>query len=182
MMLPIPPGVRAFTDPFPAFNFAVALIDTGGAAQAVATAAAAALEATLVGGFNQCSGLETTMTPEEYREGGSMTVLKFPQRVSWSNLRLRRGVTLSDELWNWYATYLRSEGRRRDGIVVLQTDLHIPVKAWRFRRGIPVKWTGPTLDAGESRVALEELEIAHEGLELYAPSALLARLTGGFGF
>jgi phage tail-like protein len=180
MVMSLPPGARALTDPFPAFNFTVALVDTGGAAQAVATVASAAVQTLLLGGFSQCSGLEVTMQPDEHREGGNMSVLKFPQRVNWTNIRLQRGVTLSDELWNWYAAYLRGEGRRRDGIVTLHNDLMVPVKVWRFTRGFPVKWTGPTLHASESRVAVEELEIAHDGLELYAPSSLVARFTGGF--
>jgi len=77
---------------------------------------------------------------------------------------------------------LQGEGRRRNGIVTLQNELHIPVKAWLFKRGIPVKWSGPAMNAGEGRIAVEELEIAHEGLENYAPSALLARVTGGVSF
>lgn len=173
---------RAFVDPFPAFNFTIALVDTSSVARGITTIATAAVEATVTGGFNECSGLESTMQPEEHREGGSMTTLKFPQRVSWSNVRLRRGQTLSDDLWTWYFAYIQGEGRRRNGIITLQNDLHIPVKAWFFKRGIPVKWSGPTLNAGESRTAVEELEIAHEGLENLSPSALLARSTGGVGF
>jgi phage tail-like protein len=173
---------RAFLDPFPAFNFTIALIDVSTPGRAVATIATAAAEAVVSGGFNECSGLDMSMQPEEHREGGSTTVLKFPQRMTWSNVRLRRGVTLSDDLWNWHFGFVEGRGRRRDGIVTLQNELHIPVKVWRFKRGIPVKWAAPALNAGESRIAVEELEIAHEGLELYAPSALLARVTGGLAF
>jgi|SRR5712692_7872501 len=173
---------RAILDPMPAFNFTIALIDITDPARAVATIASAAVGAVVTGGFSECSGLDVTMQPEEHREGGSTTVLKFPQRVAWSNIRLKRGVTISDELWNWYFAYVDGKGTRRDGIIALQNDLHIPVKAWRFKRGIPVKWAGPSLNAGESRLAVEELEIAHEGLELYAPSAGIARATGGFAF
>ncbi len=173
---------RAFLDPFGAFNFTIALVDTSSVARGVATIATAAAEATVTGGFNECGGLESSMQPEEHREGGSMTTLKFPQRVTWSNIRLRRGMTLSDDLWNWYFAYVQGEGRRRNGIVTLQNELHIPVKAWLFKRGIPVKWSGPAMNAAEGRVAVEELEIAHEGLENYAPSALLARVTGGVSF
>jgi phage tail-like protein len=140
------------------------------------------VEATVTGGFTECSGLESTMTPEEHKEGGSMTVLRFPQRMTWSNIRLKRGVTVSDDLWNWYFAYLQGKGRRRDGIITLQNELHVPFKAWRFKRGIPVKWSGPSMNAGQSQVAVEEIEIAHEGLELYAPSAGIARATRGIAF
>jgi phage tail-like protein len=169
-------------DPYPAFNFTIALVDTGGRAAAAATGAAAALQAAVVGAFSQCSGLEGTVQPEEYREGGWPQTHRFPRHVTWGNLRLRRGVTLSDDLWNWYAAHLRSAGRRRDGVITVLDDIGVPVKAWRFTRGFPVRWTGPTLDAAVSAVAFEELEIAHDGLDLYAPSAVTARVTGGFAF
>jgi phage tail-like protein len=184
MLLPQKMGnvARAIFDPLPGFNFTIALIDVSSPARAVATIANAAVEATVTGGFTECSGLEMTMQPEEHKEGGSMTILRFPQRVTWTNVRLKRGVTVSDDLWNWYFAYLQGKGTRRDGIITLQNELHIPFKAWRFKRGIPVKWSGPSMNAGESRVAVEEIEIAHEGLELYSPSAGIAALTGGFGF
>src|SRR4051794_35657353 len=165
---------RAVLDPLTSFNFTVGLIDVTSPARAVATIATALVEATVVGGFSECSGLESSMQPEEHREGGSTTVLRFPQRVTWSNVRLRRGVTVSDDLWNWYFGFVEGRGRRRDGIITLQNDLHIPYKVWRFKRGIPVKFSGPSLNAAESRIAVEEVEIAHEGLELYAPGASLS--------
>jgi phage tail-like protein len=173
---------RAILDPLTSFNFTIALIDVTKPERAVATIASAAVEAVFTGGFSECSGLESTMQPEEHREGGSTTVLRFPQRVTWTNVRLKRGVTISDDLWNWYFAYVQGKGSRRDGLITLQNDLHIPYKVWRFKRGIPVKWTGPSMNAGESRIAVEEIEIAHEGLELYAPSAGIAQLTGGFAF
>jgi phage tail-like protein len=173
---------RAILDPLPGYNFMIALIDVKNAGRAIATIASAAVEATVTGGFSECSGLESSMQPEEWREGGSTTVLRFAQRVTWTNIRLKRGVTISDDLWNWYFAYVQGNGGRRDGLITLQDDLHIPYKVWRFKRGIPVKWSGPSMNAGDSRIAVEEIEIAHEGLELYAPSAGLAQLTGGFGF
>jgi phage tail-like protein len=50
--------------------------------------------------------------------------------------------------------------------VTLLDELRNPVKVWAFKRGLPVKWTGPSLNATQSQVAVEELEIAHEGLTL----------------
>src|SRR3954471_4965179 len=90
---------RAVLDPLTSFNFTIALIDVTSPARAVASIATAAVEAVAVGGFSECSGLESSMQPEEFREGGTTTVLRFAQRVTWSNVRLRRGVTISDDLW-----------------------------------------------------------------------------------
>ena len=102
---------------------------------------------------------------EEYNEGGrNGAVLKFPTRVSWTNLTLKRGMTSSSELWDWHYSFVEGRGKRRDGIVVLQNDLHVPVNIWHFKRGLPVKWSGPALHASQNNVAIETLEIAHEGL------------------
>src|SRR5438874_3140883 len=155
-------AARAVLDPARSFNFVVALIDSSktgvlGALSAVASVA--------LGGFSECSGLEGTLQLYDHPEGGGNdTTLRFPTRMSWSNIRLRRGVTLSDDLWSWHHDFVQGNGKRRDGIIVLQNELHMPVKVWQFTRGIPTKWSGPALDAGQSRVAIEELEITHEGL------------------
>jgi phage tail-like protein len=51
-------------------------------------------------------------------------------------------------------------------MVILQDEQHNPSVVWSFTRGLPVKWTGPTFNAGQSQVAFEEIEIAHEGLTI----------------
>jgi phage tail-like protein len=120
-----------------------------------------------VAGFSECSGLELALDIEEYKEGGNNgTVLRFPTRAKWTNLRLKRGIALSDDLWQWHYGFVQGTGTRRDGVVTLLDEQHNPVKAWSFKRGIPVKWTGPTLNATQSQVAFEEIEIAHEGMTL----------------
>ena len=71
-------------------------------------------------------------------------------------------------------------GKRRDGLIVLRNDQHEPVKAWQFARGLPAKWTGPTMDATQNQVAVEELEIVHEGLKLVPPGAAPAASNSTF--
>jgi phage tail-like protein len=156
-----PSGVRF--DPYRSYNFLISLVDSSSqlalSPQAIQSAAAA--------GFSECSGLETTLELEPYQEGGNNgTVLQFPTRVTWGHIRLKRGMAFFDDLWEWYYGFVEGRGRRRDGIIVLQDDIHMPVKIWQFTRGLPTKWTGPTLNATQSQVAVEELEIAHEGLKL----------------
>ena len=124
-------------------------------------------------GFSECRGLEGTLQVQDYPEGGlNDRVRKFPTRMTWSTITLQRGVGLSRDLWDWYFSYMRGEGRRRDGLVILLNDQRTPVLVWRFQRGLPVKWTGPTLNAQTSQVAIETLEIAHEGLEVQAGPGL----------
>jgi phage tail-like protein len=168
-----PPGVRI--DPVGSFNFLITLVDSS---QPLNTALGA-IQNTALGGFSECSGLELSMQPEEHQEGGrNDAVLRFPNRVTWGNITLRRGVALSDDLWNWIYSYVEGRGKPRDGLIVLQNDMHLPVKGWVFRKGLPTKYGGPSLDAMQGRTAIEELEIAHHGIRLASPSAGLAASTG----
>jgi phage tail-like protein len=149
------------TDPVLAHNFLITLVDSS---SGLATAVSA-IRNVVLGGFSECTGLEMSLKVEEYNEGGrNGTVLKFPTRVSWTNLSLRRGVTANTELWDWHYSFVQGRGKRRDGIIVLQNALHVPVTTWHFKRGLPVKWTGPAMHASQNNVAIETLEIAHEGL------------------
>jgi phage tail-like protein len=51
-----------------------------------------------------------------------------------------------------------------DGLIILMDELHIPHNIWTFKRGFPVKFEGPKMKGTENAVAIESLEIAHEGL------------------
>ncbi len=118
-------------------------------------------------GFSECSGLEMALTTEDYMEGGNNgTVLHLPTRIKWTNLRMKRGIALSDDLWQWHYGFVQGTGFRRDGVITLLDELKNPVKVWSFKRGLPVRWAGPSLNAAQSQIAFEEIEIAHEGLTL----------------
>jgi phage tail-like protein len=150
-------------DPYRAFNFLITFVDSSGAPGAPLQLGGSSPS----GGFSECSGLEMSMDIEEYKEGGNnATILHFPTRVKWANLRLKRGVALADDLWIWHFGFVQGQVVRRDGVVTLQDEQQNPVKMWSFTRGLPVKWTGPSLNATQNQVAIEELEIAHEGLKL----------------
>jgi phage tail-like protein len=150
-------------DPYRTFNFLITLVDS---ANAPGTTLAPG-QSQPAGGFSECSGLEMSMDVEEYKEGGNNgATLRFPTRVKWSNLRLKRGMAIADDLWRWHYGFVQGDVVRRDGVVTLLDEQQNPVKMWSFRRGLPVKWAGPSLNAAQSQVAIEELEIAHEGLKL----------------
>lgn len=170
------------TDPHMAFNFYILLIDTSGVLAIISTA----INAFTAGGFNECSGLGASLNVEEYNEGGvNDYVHKFPTRMTYTNLTLKRGMALSEDLWNWYNDYATGKGKRRDGVIAMLGPTGDPVKVWTFKRGIPVKWSGPTFNAQQSNVAIETLEIAHEGLELMSLGTILgdvgSAIAGAFG-
>jgi phage tail-like protein len=156
-------------------NNLLATTDSGPSLMSVVSAVGGAL----LGGFQECTGLDTSLEVEDYKEGGlNDRVRKFPTRVTWSNLVLKRGIGLGDDLWNWHAAYMNGTGVRRDGIVVLENDLHVPLKMWQFSRGLPIKWTGPSFNAKSSEVAIESLEIVHEGITLTSPASLASAAIG----
>src|SRR5262245_40625272 len=151
----------ALSNPVLGYNFLITLVDSS----SVLATALSAIQNVAVAAFSECSGLETSQKIEEYNEGGrNGAVLKFPGRVSWTNIVLKHGMTANTDLWDWYYSFVEGRGRRRDGVIVLQNDLHLPVTIWNFKRGLPAKWTGPSMNAIQNNVAIEAIEIADEGL------------------
>jgi phage tail-like protein len=151
-------------DPFGAYNFLITLIDSSSSSTTTQQGSA-------IAGFSECSGLEVSIQTEDYQEGGNNnTTLKFPKHIAYTNIRLKRGITNSDDLWQWINDFIDGNGQRKDGTITLCDEQQQAVKAWHFTRGLPVKWTGPTLNATQSQLAIQELEIAHEGLRMVPPS------------
>ena len=161
-------------DPLPAFNFLIALLDTSSTFSTLTSIAGLVL-----GGFSECSGLKSTLETFDYLEGGvNDRVHHFPTRFSYSTINLKRGVGFGEDLWLWHNEFVEGKGNRRDGFIILQNDLKVPIKIWAFSKGLPVKWTGPTLNAQASELSVESLEIVHEKLELIlSPGAALNKLT-----
>ena len=116
-------------------------------------------------GFRECSGLDTSQDPIEYREGTEgLTARKLPGLVKYSNISLKWGITNDAELWDWRKKAMDGEIERKNGSIVLLDDTGQEQLRWNFREGWPTKWTGPSFNATGNEVAIETLEIAHEGL------------------
>lgn len=167
------------SDPLPAFNFLIALLDTSSTFSAIKSG----VTGLVLGGFSECSGLESTLETFDYLEGGvNDRVHRFPTRFSYSNIILKRGVGFGEDLWLWHQEFLEGKGKRRDGLIILQNEFQVPIKIWAFSRGLPIKWTGPTLNAQSSEISIETLEIAHEKLELrMSPGAVVDQVTSSLG-
>lgn len=167
--------------PLPAFHFYVALVEDGGSALSTVVDVASAF---VLGGFSEAQGLESEIEVEEVRAGGQNDrVFRFPTRAAYPSIVLSRGVGFSEDLYLWHEGFLKGEGKRRNGMVFLADESRVPIKAWTFENGIPVKWSGPALNAGTSAVAIEKLEIAHEKLTLtLSPGKALAGAAGALGF
>ena len=119
-----------------------------------------------VGGFSECQGLGYETDVETYVEGGVNDVVhKFPGHAKQSNLTLKRGI-VSRQLWQWYRDAARGAPQARNlSIAVYAADGTTKTMEFRCDRAFPVKWTGPDLNAKQSEVAVETLELCHRGLD-----------------
>jgi phage tail-like protein len=151
--------------PLPGWRYVVLLRDSASMARATAGSALAAAG----GGFTDCSGLEVSTEIFEYMEGGQNAFThKLPSRTKPADIVLKRGLLVATDLWEWIRQVTDGTYQRRDGMIVLLAQTGVPAQAWLFHRGLPLKWTGPTLSSTQNGVATESLAIAHEGLE-YVP-------------
>jgi phage tail-like protein len=141
-------GVRV--DPFRAFNFRVEIDE---------------LE---VGSFSEVSGLSSEGDAVEYREGMDLplTVRKLPGLRKYMNLTLKRGYTTNRELWLWYRNIQNGVDDRRNGSIILMDEERNDVMRWSIENAWINKIEAPTFNASGNEVAMESVEIVHEGLTL----------------
>jgi phage tail-like protein len=118
------------------------------------------------GAFMSATGFGAELEVLAYPEGGQNDfVHQLPVRHSWGRITLSRGIARDASLWAWYEAGLTgSLGARRDGAIMLQNHAGQLAMLWTFRAGLAAKWTGPELRAQDSALAIESLEIAHQGL------------------
>lgn len=119
-------------------------------------------------GFKECSGLDRTQTAIDYREGSdpSLGRRKIPGLLTWSNITLKRGVSTDRNLWDWQDRAARGKVDRRSLSIILLDDAGNERMRWNVRAAWPVKWSGPAFDATSDNIAIESLELAHEGIEV----------------
>lgn len=137
-------------DPFKSYSF---LVEIDGIASA---------------GFKGVSGLAAETEVVEYREGSDpvSSSRKLPGRVKYPNVTLKRGLTASRDLWEWWRTAADGPVQRRNVAIVLLDDSRTPVLRWLLRNAWIARIETSELDASKNEIAIETVELAHEGLEL----------------
>lgn len=113
--------------------------------------------------FTECTLPSLSMEPTKVQEGGQNAyVHKLPTRVEVGTLKLRYGLCRSSDILIWYLDVMRGrvDLAMADIVVMMVDGIGLPLAAWTFKDAYPIKWTGPTLKAGESAVAIEEIEFA----------------------
>ncbi|HET6610721.1 MAG TPA: phage tail protein [Kofleriaceae bacterium] len=124
--------------------------------------------------FRSVSGLKIESDVVDYREGGlNGASRKLVGGVKWPNLVFKRGLTRDTAFIQWRLSWLDDNSGRKlkrvsGSIVQLDHDLTTAIHTWAFAGAWPVLWEGPEYDASKGELAMETLEIAHEGLTLKA--------------
>ena len=120
--------------------------------------------------FTEVTGLDMQVEVIEYRHSDSkdFNKIKMPGMRKFSNITMKRGKFEGDFDYNAWLEAIaneRVEGRR-DVTIRLLNEKHTPVAAWSATRCFPVKVAAPDLKSDANEVAIESIEIAHEGLKL----------------
>jgi phage tail-like protein len=142
--------------PFISFNFAIEINVAGISSKACSAA------------FSECDGLEMNMEVKTIREGGNNgSNIRLPGPVSYSQLTLKRGMTDSFDLWDWFGATVVSPDLRADAeVVVFAGDGKTERARFILTRCIPVKLKAPALNAKDGMVAIEEMQLAYETLSV----------------
>ena len=137
-------------DPYQQFNF---LVEIDGVPRA---------------GFAECSGLTTDTDPIDYREGSdpALNVRKLTGLRKYTNVVLKRGYTQDKSLWDWRKKLINGQTERRSADIILLDEAKNEVLRWRVREAWISKWDSGPFNAKTNDVAIETIEMVHEGLEL----------------
>jgi phage tail-like protein len=120
-------------------------------------------------GFTEATGLDKQIEIIEYREGNSPNYnkVKMPGLHKYSNITLKRGTMDGDkDFYLWINTVNLNKVERRDITISLLNESHTPVISWKIINAFPVKVQASDLKADGNEVAIETLELAHEGFDV----------------
>ena len=160
-------------DPFQVFNFEVIFreltLQPGAEGDGSEVAGDVAL---CSAAFSEVSGLEATMEPKVIKEGGrNFGPVQRVGPVTFATVILKRGVTEERDLWRWFDVVAGGLYAKRMNVYITLRDPRgtRSIRAWKLHRAMPIKFKMPDLNATSTSVGIEELHLAHEGLELQAP-------------
>jgi len=136
------------TDPYRSFNFELVIDNIPS------------------GAFSECAGLTAEGDAVDYREGTDRqpNVRKLVGLRKYANITLKRGYTQDTSLWTWYGNIRDGLADRRNVTINLLNEQRTPVLRWHAERAWINKIEGPAFKASGNEVAIESVELVHEGL------------------
>ncbi len=124
-----------------------------------------------VASFQEVSGLDMETQPIEYRSGGTPTfsTVKMPGIKKYGNVTLKKCLFKTDtNFWDWYKQ-IKSGTNRQTVTISLLDESGKPRMVWSLDNAYPAKVTSTDLKADGNEVAIETIEIAHEGISIIDP-------------
>ena len=117
------------------------------------------------GGFSEASGFDASIDVIEYREGDMVqTPMKLPGLKKYGNITLKKGVADSMVMYEWMIAGVEGEVERKTITITILDETETATASWQVINAWPAKYTAPDFNATASEVAIETLEIAHEGM------------------
>lgn len=118
------------------------------------------------GGFSEATGFDASIDVIEYREGDmtAETPMKIAGLKKYGNITLKQGLTDSRVMYDWLAAGVNGEVQRKTLTLTLLNDTQAPAASWQIINAWPTKYTAPDFNATASEIAIETVEIAHEGM------------------
>jgi phage tail-like protein len=154
--------------PFSAFNFSIEI-----SVDPVATRICSAA-------FSECDGLEMNIEVKTIRQGGdNARQIRLAGPGSFGNLTLKRGMTSNFDLWDWFNAVVLDPSLRADAEIVMLAPDRSEQCRFLATRCLPIKLKAPPLNALSGAVAVEEMQLAYETLQLKRPDG--AGGGGGLG-
>ncbi len=119
--------------------------------------------------FQEVSGLETETQPIKYRHGDSklFSTIKMPGIAKYGNVTLKKGIFVNDNnFWKWYDAIKMNAIKRETVTIKLLDESGSPTMTWTLTNAWPTKITATDMKSDSNEVAVETLEISHEGLTI----------------
>lgn len=117
------------------------------------------------GEFSEVTGFDASIDVIEYREGDTVqTPMKVPGLKKYGNLTLKQGLIISTVLYDWIIAGVNGAVERKTITITLLDAVETPAASWQVINAWPTKYTAPDFNAASSEVAIDTLEIAHEGM------------------
>jgi phage tail-like protein len=116
-------------------------------------------------GFSEVSGFDASLDIVEYREGNQViTPRKLPGLAKYGNITLKWGVTDSMDMYTWMADCIQGKVTRKTVTIIAIDESGADVATWQVIEAWPTKYTAPNFNATANEVAVDSLELAHEGM------------------
>ncbi|MBD2726639.1 phage tail protein [Nostoc sp. FACHB-892] len=127
------------------------------------------IDSSIAASFTECSGLSVQIQKNVFHEGG----VNDQQRIylghtEFADITLKRGFTDHPGFWNWINTVFDETEKtsRRNVNILIFNQAGETMMSWTLIGAIPIAWATPTLEANGNAVAIEELTLAYEGLQV----------------